>query len=238
MTALRVLHVDDDPDIREVVEGSLALDSGLVSRSCASGNEALAVAAEWPPDIVLLDVMMPEMDGPATLARFRGDPRTADIPVVFMTARAQSREIDLFRSFGAAGVIRKPFDPLTLAASLRHYFRPPDDWLDSKRTIFLQRVRVDAARLADRRSALQDKTVSRAALTEIRDIAHGLAGAGGVFGFAEISAAAAALEEAVTIGLNGSEGGGDIGCAFDRLLACMGPSILSHTQQAQAGLEA
>src|ERR1700722_13797581 len=92
MPAFRVLHVDDDPDIREVVEGSLALDPDLVTRSCASGGEALAVAAGWLPDLILLDVMMPEMDGPATLARFRGNPRTADIPIVFMTARAQSRE--------------------------------------------------------------------------------------------------------------------------------------------------
>jgi two-component system OmpR family response regulator len=121
MTALRVLHVDDEPDIREVVEISLGLDPDLVTRSCSSGQEALTVAVDWPPDIILLDVMMPTMDGPTTLARLRDNPGTAGIPVVFMTARAQSREIDLFRSLGATGVIPKPFDPMTLAASVRSY---------------------------------------------------------------------------------------------------------------------
>ena len=121
MTALRVLHVDDEPDIREVVEISLGLDPDFETRSCGSGREALAVSADWSPDLILLDVMMPVMDGPATLAQLRGNTRTAAIPVVFMTARAQTREIDLFRSLGAVGVIPKPFDPMTLAASVRAY---------------------------------------------------------------------------------------------------------------------
>jgi CheY-like chemotaxis protein len=123
MTALRVLHVDDESDIREVVEIALSLDPDVVTQSCDSGQEALAVAADWSPDLILLDVMMPVMDGPATLARLRDNPRTAAIPVVFMTARAQTREIDLFRSLGAVGVIPKPFDPMTLAASVRTYMR-------------------------------------------------------------------------------------------------------------------
>jgi CheY-like chemotaxis protein len=126
MTALRVLHVDDEPDIREVVEVSLGLDPDVVTRSCGSGPEALAVAAEWPPDIILLDVMMPGMDGPATFARLRDNAQTANIPVVFVTARALTRELDLLRSLGAVGIVPKPFDPLTLAASVRSHLRPPD----------------------------------------------------------------------------------------------------------------
>src|ERR1700710_2245642 len=82
-------------------------------------------AARNNPDIILLDVMMPVMDGAATLARLRANPVTAGIPVVFMTARAQSRELDLFRSLGAVGVIPKPFNPMTLAASVRAYIVPP-----------------------------------------------------------------------------------------------------------------
>src|SRR5580704_10308737 len=100
MTKVRILHIDDEPDIREVVEISLGLDPGFSTRNCASGQEALGVAADWMPDIVLLDVMMPAMDGATTLARLRENPRTVDIPVIFMTARAQSREIDRFRSLG------------------------------------------------------------------------------------------------------------------------------------------
>lgn len=123
MTALRVLYVDDEPDIREVVEISLSLDPDFVMQSCDSGQEALAIAADWSPDLILLDVMMPVMDGPATLARLRDDAQTTGIPVVFMTARAQTRELDHFRSLGAVGVIPKPFDPMTLAASVRSYMR-------------------------------------------------------------------------------------------------------------------
>src|SRR4051795_4711514 len=109
MTAIRILHVDDEPDIREVVELSLGLDPDFSVLSCSSGSDAIAVAAEWAPDIILLDVMMPVLDGPGTLARLRGNAETARFPVVFMTARSQAREVDRFRALGAIGVIAKPF---------------------------------------------------------------------------------------------------------------------------------
>jgi CheY-like chemotaxis protein len=121
MNLYRLLHVEDEPDIREVVQISLALDPGIILMSCASGADALVTAADWGPDVVLMDVMMPEMDGPETLAHLRKDTRTANIPVVFMTARAQSREVERFLALGAAGVIAKPFDPMTLAAAVRVY---------------------------------------------------------------------------------------------------------------------
>src|SRR4051794_399418 len=113
MHSLRVLHVDDEPDIREVVEMSLALDPDFMIRGCGSGADALTASDEWPPDLILLDVMMPVMDGPTTLKRLRERPKTAYTPVVFMTARAQAREIEQFVALGAAGVIPKPFDPMT-----------------------------------------------------------------------------------------------------------------------------
>ncbi len=123
MTSLRILHVDDEPDIREVVELSLGLDPAFSVRSCASGADALAMAADWSPDMILCDVMMPVMDGPATLARLRECPRTVSTPVVFMTARAQTRELEYFKSLGAIGVIPKPFDPMTLANAVRGHLR-------------------------------------------------------------------------------------------------------------------
>ena len=119
MSFLRVLHIDDEPDIRAVVALSLGLDSEFEVRSCASGKNGLAAAGECPPDIILLDVMMPVMDGPETLRHLRENPKTADIPVVFVTACAQTREVEHFKSLGAAGVIAKPFDPMTFAASVR-----------------------------------------------------------------------------------------------------------------------
>jgi two-component system OmpR family response regulator len=119
MSMFRVLHIDDDSDIREVVAMSLELDPELSVQSCGSGKEGLAAAAQSSPDVILLDVMMPVMDGPTTLAHLRKDPHTAGIPVVFITARAQKRDLDHFKSLGALAVIAKPFDVSTLAASMR-----------------------------------------------------------------------------------------------------------------------
>jgi CheY-like chemotaxis protein len=219
--ALRVLHVDDEPDIREVVEISLGLDSEFSTRNCASGQEALGVAADWLPDIILLDVMMPVMDGAATLAGLRKNPLTVAIPVVFMTARAQSRELDLFRSLGAVGVIPKPFDPMTLATSVRAYIEPPEVRLDAMKNEFLLRVDRDLVTLAGHWFTLENKTAIPASLAGIRQVAHGLAGAGGIFGFDEISDAAASLEEAVILESDGSGSVEEIGSALDRVVACV-----------------
>jgi CheY-like chemotaxis protein/HPt (histidine-containing phosphotransfer) domain-containing protein len=217
---LRVLHVDDEPDIREVVEISLGLDPDLETRSCASGQQALIVAAEWSPDIILLDVMMAAMDGADTLARLRGNPRTGNIPVLFMTARAQSHELDMFRSLGVAGVIQKPFDPMTLAASVRAWISPPDDRLAAMRSEFMQRVERNLVTLAGHWHALEEGTAVQLSLAGIRSIAHGLAGAGGIFGFAEISEAAATVEEALILWQDGTGSVSEIGYALDRLTAC------------------
>ena len=116
---MRVLYVDDEDDIREIAELSLGLDPEFEVRSAASGVIALEIMADWRPDVVLLDVMMPQMDGPATLAAMRDREATAGIPVVFVTARAQRTEIQGFATLDAAGVIAKPFDPMMLASEVR-----------------------------------------------------------------------------------------------------------------------
>jgi CheY-like chemotaxis protein len=121
MTEIRILLVDDEPDIREVLDISLGLDREFITRGCASGADALVTAAEWSPSLILLDVMMPHMDGPTTLANLRKNPRTAHIPIVFLTARTQSGEVEQYLSLGAQGVLSKPFDPMTLAASVRSH---------------------------------------------------------------------------------------------------------------------
>jgi len=121
MGPIRILHVDDESDIREVVQLSLGLDPDFSVRSCASGKDALAATTDWSPDLVLLDVMMPDMDGPTTLARLRERPATIEVPIVFMTARAQAVDIEHYMSLGAAGVIAKPFDPITLPSRARDY---------------------------------------------------------------------------------------------------------------------
>ncbi len=119
MRPLKVLCVDDEADIREVAMLALELDPDIEVRSESSGAAGLATAAAWQPHAILLDVMMPSMDGPTTLLQLRGDDATKDIPVIFITARAQPREIDAFIKQGAREVITKPFDPMTLAAEVR-----------------------------------------------------------------------------------------------------------------------
>ena len=111
-----ILYVDDEADIREVAQMALELDPEFEVRTCASGREALLASAQWQPDLILLDVMMPEMDGPATLRALRSAPATASIPIVFITARSQAAEVEALVKMGARGVISKPFDPMTLAA--------------------------------------------------------------------------------------------------------------------------
>ena len=118
----RILYVDDEDDIREVALMALELDPLLDVRTCGSGDEALAVARGWVPELVLLDVMMPRMYGPATLAKLREDPRLLQVPIVFITARTQAAERQRLLALGAAGLIPKPFDPMTLAASVRAFF--------------------------------------------------------------------------------------------------------------------
>jgi two-component system OmpR family response regulator len=114
---IRILHVDDEPDIREIVELSLGLEPDFVTRSCGSGKETLAIAADWKPDLILLDLLMPQMGGVTTVFRLRIDAKSS-MPVVFMTGFRKAREIEYFRSLGATGVIFKPFEPMALAASV------------------------------------------------------------------------------------------------------------------------
>ena len=119
----RLLYVDDEEDIREVALLALELDPEFDVTACASGEEALAIAASLAPDLILLDVMMPRLDGPATLARLRANQLTAQVPVVFITARTQAPEQARLLALGARAVIAKPFDPMTLASVVRGYLQ-------------------------------------------------------------------------------------------------------------------
>jgi CheY-like chemotaxis protein len=115
----KVLMVDDDPHVRRVAELSLARVGGWKVILAASGPEAIVAAERERPDLILLDVMMPGMDGLATLSALQARVALASIPVVFMTAKVQEREIERYLGLGAAGLIRKPFDPMTLPDHIR-----------------------------------------------------------------------------------------------------------------------
>ena len=117
----RILYVDDEADIREVAEMAIELDPAFEVRTCSSGAEAILEVGAWRPDLILLDVMMPGMDGPTVFARLKERRDMAGIPVVFITARTQAHEVAAFRELGARGVIAKPFDPMTLAEQVRAF---------------------------------------------------------------------------------------------------------------------
>jgi CheY-like chemotaxis protein len=114
----KVVHVDDDPDIREIARIALELVGGLEVVQFVSGQDAIEGAREAAPDILLLDVMMPGMNGEQTLAALRAYPEFAQTPAIFMTAKAQNSDVDKLIEAGAVAVIVKPFDPMTLAGEL------------------------------------------------------------------------------------------------------------------------
>ena len=118
----RVMCIEDDEDIRTILEFSLANLGGYEVLCCPGGRDALARAPDFRPDLVLLDVMMPDMTGPETLEALRGLPQTRAVPVVFLTAKAMPDEVENLLQFGATGVIVKPFDPVTLPADIRIYW--------------------------------------------------------------------------------------------------------------------
>lgn len=114
----RVLVVDDEPDIRTVVRLALETVGGYSVCTCASAAEALERLEDFGPDIVLLDVMLPDMEGPVALERLREQPAGETVPVVFLTARVQSEAVEALYRAGAADVIQKPFDPMLLAGEV------------------------------------------------------------------------------------------------------------------------
>ncbi len=118
----KVLIVDDEDDIRAIAEIGLRSVGGLETVVASSGAEGIRRARDDQPDLILLDMMMPEMDGMQTLERLRADGTTASIPVIFMTARVQKHEIDAYLDLGAIGVLAKPFNPMELATEIRQLF--------------------------------------------------------------------------------------------------------------------
>ena len=114
-----ILYAEDESDIRSIAQIALEDIGGFEVRYCINGHDLLQVAQGFIPDLLLLDVMMPEMDGPTALLELRKMPSFLTIPVIFMTAKIQANEIDEYKALGAIEVIAKPFDPLILAATIK-----------------------------------------------------------------------------------------------------------------------
>lgn len=123
MALERVMHVEDDESIRAVAEIALTDVAGFTLLSCESGQSALAQAEAFAPQLILLDVMMPQMDGLQTLAALRQIPALAKTPVVFMTAKIQQAEKQRYLDAGAVGIIEKPFEPMELGDTLNQLYQ-------------------------------------------------------------------------------------------------------------------
>jgi CheY-like chemotaxis protein len=212
-----VLYVDDEPDIRTIVQIALGLSSDLTVHTGDSGTHAIQLARELHPDVVLLDVMMPGLDGPATLTKMRADPEIAHIPVIFITAKAMPQEVAQFREMGAVGVIAKPFDPMLLGQQLVGMWedRVPEELPVAAKVandvpLDATNIHLHVARLGDKFLARsRDEAVILRALSEnahegdpivideIERMAHKIHGSGAMFGFPAVSARAAEIEQII-----------------------------------------
>ncbi|MGR8981541.1 MAG: response regulator [Gammaproteobacteria bacterium] len=119
----KILYVEDDVFIQRIAQIALQKVGGFEVKICNAGQQALAEAPIFKPDLILLDIMLPEMDGLMIQSALKQNPATAEIPVVFMTARVQAEEVEEYCRRGALGVIFKPFDPMTLASKLRELWK-------------------------------------------------------------------------------------------------------------------
>ena len=115
----RVLLIEDDAEIRMIADLSLSQVGGFETYLAAGGIEGVGLAVEHGPEVILLDMMMPELDGMATLRMLKDDPATRHIPVIFMTAKVQQHDLQDYVDAGAIGTIHKPFDPMTLPDEIR-----------------------------------------------------------------------------------------------------------------------
>ncbi len=118
-----ILYVEDDPDIQTIAKLALETIGGFNVNVCSSGQEALENAEKFRPQLLLLDVMMPIMDGHSTLAALRKIPALIDVPAIFMTAKIQTHEINEYREQGILEIINKPFDPILLAEQISEIWK-------------------------------------------------------------------------------------------------------------------
>ncbi|MFM2315562.1 MAG: hypothetical protein RLZZ04_4840 [Cyanobacteriota bacterium] len=118
MTKKSILLIDDEETIQEVVQVGIEIESGWQVAIASSGAEGIDLAQSQQPDVILLDVMMPEMDGIDTLSQLKSNHKTSAIPVIFLTAKAQAEEKNQFQSLGVVDVITKPFNSMTLASQI------------------------------------------------------------------------------------------------------------------------
>ena len=228
-----VLCVDDDKDICEIVRVALSVIAGLDVETVHSGQIAIDFARRRRPDLVLMDTMMPGLDGPATLLRMRETPGIADLPVIFLTARVMPAEVSTMFSLGAIGVIAKPFDPLTLGSNILAIWGRPDAAqtilskparreeggppVDMLTRTFLERAQGDVEQIRILVEGAREGKYS--ILAEAVRLAHSIHGAAAMFGYPGVSACSGILERLVEKTVAGAAGRRSMGAAVSSQLA-------------------
>jgi CheY-like chemotaxis protein len=182
---------------------ALSLDGHLAVHGGETGEQAMILARELQPDLILLDVMMPGLDGPSTLKLMRADPATKSIPVVFMTAKAMPREIAEFRGLGAIGVISKPFEAMQLATQVLSLWQAHERALENSLPIltiqlgkkFLERTKDEAVSMRKliERAYQGDSTV----MSQLRHLGHKINGTGTTLGFDSVSGCGREIEHLI-----------------------------------------
>lgn len=205
----RVLVIDDEPDIREIATMALDTVGGLSVEACASGREALERVDAFAPDVVLLDVMMPDMDGPAVLHGLRRTHWGRDVPVIFLTATVRPDEVLRLQREGAIDVLAKPFDPMTLTEQVVACYRTAmteradarATQVDARRAQlrerFRQRLRSERETIRALIKAFLDMAGDGASGDDLHQRAHRLAGTASTVGFEALGSAAASLDDAM-----------------------------------------
>lgn len=240
----RVLLVEDEPDIRGVAKMALERFGGLEVAAVGSGEEALGCAVAFAPDVVLLDVMMPVLDGPETLLRLRALAPLRHTPVVFLTAKAQPADIEHLKRLGARGVIAKPFDPVALPRRVEEIVagrgEPEGSGGQGAALDELQALRREyAGLLRERTRSLAEAWAGARAggsgEPRMRQLAHALAGSGATLGFPEVSTRAGELERMLGLRAAGA-GGEELAAAIDALVERLREVALSGEPEAASFL--
>jgi two-component system OmpR family response regulator len=195
----RILLVEDDPHIQDVTTLILSRIGGFEVQACGSALDAVASAQAFDPDLILLDFMMPGLDGQGAFEAFRQMPATATTPVIFMTARVQPRAIVEYRELGSLGVIPKPFDPDTLSETIqgmwdRHQAAERGESLREDLAALRQRYaaafRESLCDIQGAAASLQKNAGDGEVAASLCEMAHRLAGSGAIYGFPAVTEAA------------------------------------------------